>query len=464
MDYDDRRSVPPPPKSLGEWLGGLIVGSIVLAGCIVSMLLLMLITGALVAQWNGESSTLLMLSVGSVASLLPAIVLNGFSTWLRQQWNKKARFRDTFFPVILIGNTVLVLCLILFLPGKASRALNKHGNWMFDERVASFLEISKEHVVLRTGRTLVKRMAYLLEVESHRARIARTHNAKRAKYPDQKVKVKAPHHFPDAGRRPEPPHSSRILPPIRPLAPPLRPPSLQKRSHLRFRRHGSVPEVGLQVGTIPVRYLWDTGASFLTLTQKMARRLGVLPRHGAPTLTVHTANGRVRTRVGLLHSLTIGGFRLTHVAFVLCDACADTNQRVMGLLGSNVQRRFRFSVDHSKGHIELQPQPKHQWRNQALDIRPFLKPTQMKGRTLNLYVRRVFRLSATITNRAPVGVRRLLYQVSYLRGQRIVGRKKLHVLPLRAGQRRRIQFMDKKAPKFQRYRMELIEGEWRQER
>lgn len=231
-------------------------------------------------------------------------------------------------------------------------------------------------------------------------------------------------------------------------------------THLRFRRHGSVPEVEIKLGSVPTRYLWDTGASFLTLTGRMARRLGAYPGRNAPSLVVHTANGRVRTRVGLLRSVTIGRVRLRHVAFVLCNACADTSSNVQGLLGSNVQRRFRFMVDHSKGHIELRPQPAPQWRNQALDMRPFLKPKRLKGSTLNVLVRRVFRLSALVHNRAPISVHGLRYQVTYMRGKRQVGQRSFAVRSLHAGQRRTISFMDKSAPKFQRYRLELIQGHW----
>jgi predicted aspartyl protease len=405
---------------------------------------------------------LMMMFVGGTMSIAPVIVLNGFLTWFRQQWNDKALFRETFFPVLLVGNTLLVVCFILFLPGKTSQALHQHGNWLFDKKVASFLEINEQHMVLRTGRKLVRRMAYLLEVESHRARLARRHQPTvPALHPDRRTAPKT--HRTDAGQGKGLPDSRSLAPPLRPLSPPPPAPSMvqtNKVVRLQFRRHGSVPEVPLTLGTIQTKYLWDTGASFLTLTRNMAHKLNASPGFNAPTITVHTANGRVKTRVGLLRAVTIGSFRLHNVAFVLCDACADTGHGISGLLGANIQRRFRFSVDHSQGHIELRPQPGALWKNQALDMRPFLRPKRMKGSTLNLYVRRVFRLRAFVTNNAPATAKGLVYQISYMRGRRIVGRRTLHVLPLRPGQRRKLSFMDKKAPKFDKYRMELIEGHW----
>lgn len=462
MEYR-HSSYPPPPRTAGEWVVSLLVGMIVATGCLLSMLLVMVITGSLAAHWHGKHAVPLMLLVGGVMSFLPAVVLNGFFTWLRQQWNKYASFSDTFFPILLIGNTLLVIGLVLFLPGRTSQALHQYGSWMFDKKIATFLDVNEQHVVFRTGRKLVRRMAYLLEVESQRARIARTQKARAtqsSKRGAPPINNLIPPQYTDAGIATRPPPHNTTPAQIRPLSPPTRA-APTKVGYLRFRKHGSVPEVKVTLGNQPTRYLWDTGASFLTLTKKMAYKLGAMPGYRAPSLIVHTANGRVRTRVGLLRQVSLGGFTLHNVAFVLCDACADTSQNVQGLLGSNVQRRFRFSVDHSEGHIELRPQPADRWVNQALDIRPFLKPKQLKGSTINLYVRRVFRLSALLENKAPVEVKHLKYQISYMRSSKIVGTKAFRVLPLRPGERRQISYMDKKAPSFDKYRIELIEGQWR---
>ena len=170
-------------------------------------------------------------------------------------------------------------------------------------------------------------------------------------------------------------------------------------------------------------FLLDTGASFLSLSSRVAHRLNVYPSRNAPKLSLHTANGVIHARVGLLPYLKLGSYRLTNVAFVLCNACGEPQQGVVGLLGLNVLRRFLVTIDQGSGYIRLRPPNPKRFQNQAADLRPFLQwpKSQLRGYTTNMLVRRVFKLTGLLRNKAHLGALNLKFRVTYLRKKRKVG-------------------------------------------
>lgn len=459
-------------KGVGGWFVSFWYTLLVLSGCLLSMILVLIVGGSLAAQWNGKQSLVLMLGAGFALCLIPAIILNGFTTWLRQLWDQQARFFDTFFSVFLLGNVTLLLSLVLWMPGQTSRALYRYGNWLFDRDIAQFLRISEQHPVLQTGRKLVRRMAYLLEVEDGRHLQPQTRflpdasESRKHPSPIQSLGPTSGHTLPDR------------LPPLRREA--LRLPKERLGSHsssgtvnpasvgttsedvLHVRRHGNSLVVPLGLPGLRRDFLLDTGASFLSLSSPMAQHLGVTPSTQAPTLTLHTANGVIKARVGLLSSLQIGKFKLRHVAFVLCDACGEPQQNVVGLLGLNVLRRFLVTIDQASGTVRLRPQEAKRFRNQSADLRPFLQwPNEhLRGYSTNMLVRRVFQLTGTLQNKSHLGVADLRFRVSYLRNKHVIGHYEFAVGELEAHSQLKVSIRDNRAPSFESYRVELVEGRW----
>lgn len=461
-------------KGVGGWFASFWYTMLVMIGCLVSLLLVVVVGGSLTVHWSGVTSRVLMVGAGIAVGLVPAFFINGFLTWLRQTMNKKARFFDTFFTVCLLGNIAVLTSLVLWLPGPTSHALTRYGNWMFDRDVAQLFQISEQHPVLRTGRKLVKRMAYLLEVDPSHAPIRNATQRRpatpRARTAPPKTLGLGPQDSPKKRTQPTARRSSNDPDPLvrqAPLVPPPRrqaaaPPTAKGEFAIKVRRHGNSLIVPLGLSGGQRDFLLDTGASFLSLSSRTAARLGVTPPNYAPRLSLHTANGVIKARVGRLPFLKLGPHTLKNVAFVLCDACGEPQQGVVGLLGLNVLRRFLVTIDQANGRIRLRPHDAKRFHNQAADLRPFVKwpKKHLKGYTTNLLVRRVFKLSGVVENHSKLGVNTLEFRVTYLRKKRDVGHYKFSIDELEARGRLRVSIQDKNAPKFESYRVELVSGKW----
>lgn len=95
----------------------------------------------------------------------------------------------------------------------------------------------------------------------------------------------------------------------------------------------------LDIGGTPVRFLVDTGATNVVLSQDDARRLGIDPATLTYLGQARTANGVVRTaRVGLT-DVRLGGFRDDRVAAYVTDGDMEGS-----LLGMDYLRRFRIEI------------------------------------------------------------------------------------------------------------------------
>lgn len=91
----------------------------------------------------------------------------------------------------------------------------------------------------------------------------------------------------------------------------------------------------LQVNGQPVRFVVDTGATALVLSQKDAAKIGLDPDNLAYIGRASTANGQVKTAPVILDEIRIGQIRDTRVA-------ASVNQGTMSqsLLGMSYLQRF----------------------------------------------------------------------------------------------------------------------------
>ncbi len=141
---------------------------------------------------------------------------------------------------------------------------------------------------------------------------------------------------------------------------------------LPFERSGSGILVKAKVQGRAVYFLLDTGATHSTLTPEFARELGLTPADGNPKVMAQTANGVVERTYGLIPRLELGDRMHSKVAFTVCESCggAGRDYPIVGLLGLNVLRRYRMTIDDKSGFVELMPQG--EFLNQRDDINPWL--------------------------------------------------------------------------------------------
>lgn len=143
---------------------------------------------------------------------------------------------------------------------------------------------------------------------------------------------------------------------------------------LEYERRGQAILVPARVGRQEAYFMFDTGASYTTLTAEFARSAGVYPRRNYPETQVQTAGGVQSTRFGLIERFQLGGQGMQNVSFTLCDPCGGGVYRdkpIAGLLGLNVLRRYRVSVDDSAGVIELVAHG--EFDDRSADIEPWLE-------------------------------------------------------------------------------------------
>lgn len=141
---------------------------------------------------------------------------------------------------------------------------------------------------------------------------------------------------------------------------------------LPFERFGTIIRVKAKVQGRTVYFLLDTGATYSTLTPAFAKELGLTPAPGNPKTMSQTANGMVERTFGLIPRLELGDRMHTRVSFTLCESCgSDVGEHPsVGLLGLNVLRRYRMTIDDQRGIVELVPQG--EFANQRDDITPWL--------------------------------------------------------------------------------------------
>lgn len=88
----------------------------------------------------------------------------------------------------------------------------------------------------------------------------------------------------------------------------------------------------------PVRFLVDTGATSIAMSERHAARLGIAHRVDGTKVGVGTASGRAVGHQVRLRALSVGGLRLNDVRAVVIDGDSPT----FVLLGMNVLERFEL--------------------------------------------------------------------------------------------------------------------------
>ncbi len=116
-----------------------------------------------------------------------------------------------------------------------------------------------------------------------------------------------------------------------------------KQVVLQSSRHGHYIASG-KINTQPVVFLVDTGASFVSVPEKVANKVGLKKGHPA---TVTTANGNITVYTTILDEISIGDI-------VLYNVRADINPHMQGeeiLLGMSFLRNL--SVTHEDGMLTI---------------------------------------------------------------------------------------------------------------
>jgi hypothetical protein len=121
-------------------------------------------------------------------------------------------------------------------------------------------------------------------------------------------------------------------------------------------------------GKVDRRYLFDTGASYTTITSETAQELGIEVPDDAPTLEFNTATGLRESRVVYLDSLTLDDIEIPGLLVSVCDSCAT--EHTSGLLGLNVMREFFVQMDYQDRRMQLIPRLHEGRANRAYDIEP----------------------------------------------------------------------------------------------
>jgi predicted aspartyl protease len=105
-------------------------------------------------------------------------------------------------------------------------------------------------------------------------------------------------------------------------------------------------------GEIEVMLLLDTGASLTTVSRGVADRLGLAEEE---KMSARVAGGGViRFHTGRVETLRIGTLRMRNVMVGIIDEKGPAGGHD-GLLGMNVLRNFRYSVDYQNASIRWEP-------------------------------------------------------------------------------------------------------------
>jgi aspartyl protease family protein len=106
---------------------------------------------------------------------------------------------------------------------------------------------------------------------------------------------------------------------------------------------------GGQINGRPVRFIVDTGATLVSLSQAEATRLGIAFRD-APRGLVKTANGDVPVHRVVLQSVRVGDVQLPQVDAVVMPAAMDHV-----LLGNSFLRRFEMKRENDVLTLDKRP-------------------------------------------------------------------------------------------------------------
>lgn len=143
--------------------------------------------------------------------------------------------------------------------------------------------------------------------------------------------------------------------------------------------------------------MFDTGATYTTLSTSDLERLGAAPTEQDPVIVLHTANGERQAKVVLVDHVWLGDLRIDGVAVAVCDDCGGPD--VAGLLGLNVSGRFNLTIDADRREVVF---TRRENEDRKLDIKPFVDLsatfTRFPGGRVEVTVRLANRASRMISS------------------------------------------------------------------
>jgi clan AA aspartic protease (TIGR02281 family) len=133
-------------------------------------------------------------------------------------------------------------------------------------------------------------------------------------------------------------------------APQRRSASLARGGEVRipFVKHGTLMMVMVRLNdSVEAPFLIDTGASGISIPDRVARDLGIRIDADTPRMQVQTASGIVAEPLVELDSVQVGGARVEHLGALVNSAME------VGLLGGTFFNNFVYQVDAAQGVITL---------------------------------------------------------------------------------------------------------------
>lgn len=190
---------------------------------------------------------------------------------------------------------------------------------------------------------------------------------------------------------------------------------------LRYERNGASILVPADIEGRRVYFVFDTGATYTTLTGDFAQAAGIFPKKSYPATMTRTAGGPRATQFGLINSLRIGGRNHGGVSFTICGPCAGglyKGKPVVGLLGMNVIGRYRTSFDDAEGVIEMVPT--RSYMDRARDIQPWIRVQYDDG----VRAGKSLHFDGRVTNNSPRTIQKMTLRFRCADGQPVdVSRK-----------------------------------------
>ncbi len=205
-----------------------------------------------------------------------------------------------------------------------------------------------------------------------------------------------------------------------PALPPLPGLDANRAVHFPFEAQGAGIVVPVYLegprGRVEQRYLFDTGASFTTITSSLAEQIGLTIPADAPELEFSTASGIRRSRMVVLDAIYIGDTRLEGLLVSVCDTCPSG--RTDGLLGLNATRNFMLQLDYLSERLDMVPREQTKSPNRAYDMEPMLKMS-IEGRP-EIWLGRV-RWLLRVENRSTRVMRDVVPKVRFESGVTLYG-------------------------------------------
>ncbi len=252
-----------------------------------------------------------------------------------------------------------------------------------------------------------------------------------------------------------------------PPAPPVLVPTpsavaLDRAIKVPFNEQGTAIMLGVELagpaGALSADYLFDTGASYTTITNEAAQQLGIEVPDDAPTLKFNTASGLRESRMVFLPTLRLGDVEIDGLLVSVCDQCA--NDRTRGLLGLNVMREFFVQMDYQAQEMRLLPRVQEARPNRAYDIEPVVS-LEVEGRP-EIWLGRV-RWVVLIHNRSTEAVAGVVPRIEFSDGPTLLGAAVERIEPGETGRSLivgKVSDQDGPAPGSVEFTLTVAEAHW----